>query len=52
MKNTFAKYSRSMVATLFLAIMVAGLLCALGGVVISSLGVNLVALIVRAVLLA
>jgi hypothetical protein len=52
MKNTFAKYGRSIVATFFVAIMVAGPLCALGGVIISSFGVNLVALIARAVFLA
>ena len=41
-----------MVATFFLAVMVAGPVCALGGVIISSLGVNLVSLITRALLLA
>ena len=39
-----------MVATFFLAVMVAGPVCALGGVIISSLGVNLVAFITRALL--
>ena len=52
MKNTFAKHGRSTVATFFLAVMVAGPVCALGGVIISSLGVNLVAFITKALLLA
>jgi hypothetical protein len=59
MKNTFAKYARSIVATFFLAVMVAGPICALGGIIISSLGgvnsslgFNLVTLIVRGLPLA
>ena len=52
MKNTFAKYGRSIAATFFLAVMVAGPACVLGGAIISSLGVNLVTFITRALLLA
>jgi hypothetical protein len=60
MKNTFAKYGRSIVATFFLAVMMAGPICAGGGIVISSLGgvsissldVNLVCLITKALFLA
>ena len=51
MKTIIAKYARSIVATLFLAIMIVGPVCAIGGVIISSLGVNLVGLIARAVLM-
>ena len=60
MKNTFIKYCRSIVATLFLVVMVAGPICALGAIIISSLGgnfisplgVNLVRLIATAMPLA
>ena len=51
MKNTFAEYIRSIVPALFLAIMVAGPICALGGIIISSLGANPVWLVASAVLL-
>jgi hypothetical protein len=51
MKNTFAKYGSSIVPVFFLAVMVAGPVCALGGIIIASLGVNLAILVAGAVLL-
>jgi hypothetical protein len=56
MKTIISKYGHSIVSTLFLALMVAGPLCAVGGVIISSLGasslsVSLVRLIASVALL-
>jgi hypothetical protein len=49
MKTIISKYARLILADLFLAIMVAGPVCAVGGVIISSLNTRLVGLIVRMV---
>jgi hypothetical protein len=53
MKAIISQRGRSIVVTLFLAVMVAGPLCAAGGVIISSLRANnLVSLIATALFLA
>ena len=51
MKTIIAKHGRSILAGFFLAVMVGGPLCAIGGVIVSSFGTNLVSLI-AAILLA
>ena len=51
MKAIISQRGRSIVVTLFLAVMVAGPVCALGGIIIASLGVNLAILVAGAVLL-
>jgi hypothetical protein len=45
MKTIIAKHAHSIVAAIFLAVMVAGPICALAGVIISSVNVNFARLI-------
>ena len=52
MRTITSEFGRSFVATFFLAVMVVGPVCAVGGVIVSSLGANLVSLITTAMRLA
>ena len=52
MKTIIAKYGCSIVTTFFLTVMVVGPTCAVGGVIVSSLGAKLVSLITTTMFLA
>jgi hypothetical protein len=45
MKNIITQHGRSILAGFFLAVMVGGPLCAIGGIIVSSLGANLISFI-------